>query len=243
MSTQPSVVVNKKGGVLTALVQGFFGFLIVSIVCVTLLGAYALWVADKKTDIALEWTEKIGNGGFTMVNSLAENLKDWREIAPPVLADALNDRRDPEYRDELEIEASVVPSDEGMGKGRILVQATNHGDETVSLLTARLVVSNADEIPITSVVTSIATPLAFQVEEQQFQGPLMPGATCRFIVTEPCHGRPLDVPLKSGVSYEVAELRIWQGPAAHAALDAPESAASRGSRQGTAISSATRPSH
>lgn len=219
MSTQPSVVVNKKGGVFTALVQGFFGFLIVSIVCVTLLGAYALWVADKKTDIALEWAEKIGDGGFTVVNSLAGNLKNWREIAPPILADALNDRREPEYREELAIDASVVPSVENKHEGRVVVEVTNHGAQTVSLLTARLVMSNANGTPFNEVITSIATPLAFQVDEQQFRGPLMPGSSRRILVMQPHGHRPLDAPLDTQVNCEISELRVWQGAAPHAMLD------------------------
>lgn len=224
MSTQPSVVVNKKGGVLTALVQGFFGFLIVSVVCGTLLGAYALWVADKKTDIALEWTEKLGNGGFAVVNSLAQNLKDWREIAPPIVADALNDRRAPEYRADLAIDATVVPGVDSGRLGRVLVEVTNNGDKTVSMMSTRVVLSNANDVPFEEAVACVATPVALQIEEQQLRGPLMPGSSRRFILTKDCEGRPLNVPLDSRVSYEVSELRIWQGPVAQAPLVSDESA-------------------
>ena len=217
MSSQPSVVVNKKGGVLTALVQGIFGFLIVSVLCVTVLGAYALWVADKKTDIALEWVQNISGDSGEAVQALAANLRNWREIAPPIIADAFNDRRDPAYREELELAVSVVPSLANQHEGSVLVEVTNHGEETVSLLTTRLEICDQHGVPAKQVITAVATPIAFQADDVQFQGPLMPGSSRRYLVTtEDCHRR-LVVPLNASVSYEIAEVRLWEGPRTTAA--------------------------
>ena len=83
MNQAPSVIV-KKDGFFTAVARGFFGLLTTAVVCATGLGIYSLHIVDRKFgDI-----KSIGE-------SVVSGLPKWRESLPPVVADAINDRRAP----------------------------------------------------------------------------------------------------------------------------------------------------
>ncbi len=213
MSTQPSVVVNKKGGFFTAIAQGFFGFLIVTIVCATLLGMYGLWVADKKTDVALDLVARLTGDSADMAKSVLQELRNWREIAPPLIADAFNDRRDPTYRDQLDFSTSIAPYGEDSDRYCVIVEVANNGAETVSLLTARISVSNPGAAPDREIVAAVATPLAFEVDHELFRGPLLPGSVRRFVVDNGYgFGRGRELSREARVTHEITELRLWVEP-------------------------------
>jgi hypothetical protein len=206
MSSSPTVVV-KKGGVLTALVSGVFGTLIVCLICAAAVGLYALNVADRK------FSDFLGSG-----KTLLEAVPQLRGSLS-MAADMLNDRRLPEYRDQLDASVKVAkPS--GSREVLAVVEVTNKGPDTVTYLTARIVASDREGVPYREYRTFIATPVGFNDDE--WRGPLLPGSTRRYTISM------RDCPWSSDetVSLEITDLRVWNGPstlAAPPALPAPAS--------------------
>lgn len=197
MSGQPAVVVNKRGGFFTALVQGLFGFLIVGIVCATVLGAFGFWVFDKKT-----------SEFFSIVTSVAGNAENWREIAPEFLSDALNDRRALAYDEKLDINVRMMPSTGQRGGNVVVAEVANRGDELVSMLSLRVTVEDGDGVPVFEEVIAAATPISMQLDHDVIlRGPLRPGSY-RKILIHP----PLMDEADTTVKYEVTELRLWVPP-------------------------------
>lgn len=186
--TSPTVI--KRGGFLSALAYGFFGFLTATVVCGTGLAFYGLRVADRSAGDIIEF------GG-----DLIESLPQWREKFPPILADALKDRRDPNYRDNLDLDVRLTDDTAGNDQYKMLViNATNQGDETVTLMSVRVVLVDKNGVPVRSETTYAATPLTV---EGEWRGPLLPGST-----------RRCSIPLwhcRSDLTaqVEITELRVW----------------------------------
>lgn len=165
MTPVPNVVV-KKDGFFTALVRGVFGLLMTVIVCCTGLGLYTIHVIDKKfTDI-----RSIGE-------SVVSGLPQWRQSLPPVLADAINDRRAADYASNVDVKVSLVDS-KRRDRQRAVIEVTNNGSETISVLSLNVRLEDGNEIPIRSFVTYAATPLA--LPDADWHGPILPGRTRKF---------------------------------------------------------------
>jgi hypothetical protein len=188
MSSSPTVIV-KKGGVLTALVSGVFGLLMVCTVCVAGIGWYAMNVVDRKT------SELMGAG-----RSLAAVLPEWRK-ALPVIADALDDRRAPEYRDQLDVTVRLAPGRPHDYGRQVVVEVTNRGSETVSFLTARVVLTDRAGVPRREYRTFIATPVS--LDEGDWRGPLLPRSSRRFGLGVWGVEEELDA------SIEITDVRVW----------------------------------
>jgi len=166
MNGGPAVLVRKTG-FLSALCYGVFGFLTVTVMCVAGLGFRAISVIDSRA----------GNV-FSLSENLVENLPVWIEHLPPAVADALDDRRAPEYRKELECDVRLVRSKDNSRWCDAVVEVTNNGDRAVSLLTLNVVLENARGVPLRDFRTFAATPLA--LESDEWRGPLLPGSTRKF---------------------------------------------------------------
>ena len=165
MTPVPNVVV-KKDGFFTAIVRGFFGLLMTVIVCATGLGLYTIHVIDKK---------------FTDIRSIGESvvggLPQWRQSLPPVLADAINDRRAADYASNVDVKVSLVDS-KRRDRQRAVIEVTNNGNETISLLSLNVRLEDGNEIPIRTFVEYAATPLA--LPDADWHGPILPGRTRKF---------------------------------------------------------------
>lgn len=192
-STGPTII--KKGGFLSAFAYGLFGFLTATVVCATGLGFYGLHVANNSAG------EIIGIGG-----NLIESLPEWREKFPPVLSDMLKDRRDQTYRENVELDVRLADEPiSGHDHYRMLViNATNRGDETITLMNVRVVLLDENDVPIRSESTYAATPVTI---EGEWRGPLLPGATRR------C-GIPIwKCPDNLKPAVEITDLRVWDAAA------------------------------
>jgi hypothetical protein len=191
MSSAPAVIVN-KGGFFSAVAKGLFSTITAILLCGTALGLYGMYMVDKH----------FGH----LTQQVLEALPEWQHALPPVLADALNDRRAPEYRQSLDITTRYVPSQTDTDHGVLLLDIQNKGQATVSLLSLRLVVEDESNERFSELSTMAASPLPFG----DHPGPLQPGST-REIVQRLGHvaGEP-----KAKV--EVSELRVWNGPAGKA---------------------------
>lgn len=187
MHGAPAVVI-KKGGFLGSLALGVFGTLTAAIVCGSGLGIYALNIMDRKAGEMLEF----GQG-------VVGNLPEIAESLPPVLSDALSDRRDPTYRKHVDATVRVVPSKDGDRKTRILVEVTNNGPETVTMMSAAISLEDEGGVPIRDFSAYVATPIAI---ENEWRGPLMPGSTRRFAYN-------LRSPVPANANIEITDLRVW----------------------------------
>jgi hypothetical protein len=194
----PAVVV-KKSGLFSALFHGLFGFLTAVVLCATGLGFYGLHIVDETA-----------SGLFSLGDNLIQGLPQWKEALPPMLAEALNDRRDPGYRSELDIAVQTVSSRNRHDRPTTVIEVSNNGSETVTVLALNVVLEDENGVPVGEFRTYAATPLT--VDEGDWRGPLLPGSTRKF--TERCCGHGDTV----RATIEVAELRVWneQEPVADA---------------------------
>lgn len=191
MSSAPAVIVN-KGGFFSALAKGLFGTITAIVICGTALGLYGMYMADKNF------------GRFAQ--QVFDVLPHWQQALPPLLADAVNDRRAPEYRSSLDITSRYVPDRSESDRGTLVLDIQNKGSATVSLLSLRLVMEDESDARFSQCSTLAVTPLPFD----EHAGPLQPGST-RQIMQRLTHvkGEPK-------AKIEVSELRIWNGPAGKA---------------------------
>ena len=193
MNTGPAVIVNKRGGFLSALAFGFFGLLTTTIVCASGLGFYGLYVVNGNANEIVKLGKDLGLG-------VLDGFPEWIDALPPVLTDAFNDRRDPTYRNELNVDAIVVRETDG--RSRAIVTVRNSGDETVSLLMARIVFRNEQGVPVHEYTKPIATPLSF--DDRDWPGPILPGS--ERVVSVPLRSRTQD---ELSATVELTEIRLW----------------------------------
>lgn len=201
MSGSPAVVVN-KGGFLSAIVKGLFGTLMVLLICGTMLGLSGLWFADKQIT-------RVTHMGAAVSEKVLEVLPEWQKVLPPAIADALNDRRAPEYRDKLQINARLASARQ---RKIVVLEVANNGDEIVSLLPIRIAVEDSGGVPIRDFALYAATP--FQACDD-WPGPMLPqGGTRKMSL---CAG---DVPEDAKVTIEITDVRVSQPPQPRA-IEAP----------------------
>jgi hypothetical protein len=160
-----AAVVVRKGGFFSALVHGIFGTLIVVLICGTLFSLYGINVVDRH----------VGQ----ISTALISNLPEWQKLLPPSVAEAINDRRAPDYRKSVGVEARFVPGEDRDEPGVIVLEIANNGDETVSLLSLRIVAEDGKQVPRHQESIYAATPVAF---ERDWPGPLLAGTTRRMAV-------------------------------------------------------------
>lgn len=178
-----------KRGFFSTLAYGVSAVLVTAIICGTGVAVYGLSIADRKSDNLT-----------TFATNLVSSVPELVEALPPWLSDALHDRREPAYRSNLDIQATMV-KDYG-DWSRPVVTVTNRGSEIVSVLALRVVLVDEAGRVVEEEVTYAATPLACHDE---WPGPILPGETRRYRVRE--HVR------ESGLTpqIEVTEVRVWDG--------------------------------
>ncbi|HMQ15649.1 MAG TPA: hypothetical protein PKC49_06715 [Phycisphaerae bacterium] len=181
MNQAPAVIV-KKGGFLAAIASGFFGLLTVSVICATCIVGYGMVLADRHL--------------VRVVTSLPEL---WDSL-PPVISDALRDRRALDYRGQVDVVVRCVESSGRSGERRTVIEVANRGNEIISLLALRVTLCDGDEIPRDEFVTYVATPFAVP-DEREFRGPLLPGETRRI-------ARLIAPDRVLAASYEITDLRV-----------------------------------
>lgn len=189
MDTGTPIIV--KRGFLSTLAYGVSGVLITGIICGTGIGLYGLRMLDRKT------------GDLTsLAKEIVAAVPDIIDALPPVLADALNDRRDPGYRSDLEIDIAIR-QDQDSSWQRPVVIVKNNGDQVVSLLGLRVVLVDEDGLPVEEESIFAATPLPC---EDGWRGPILPGETRKFSTRMYTHETGLTA------EFEVTEIRVWNGP-------------------------------
>ena len=178
MHKTPGAVVVKRDGFFTAIVKGLFGIVVVLIICGTVFGVFGIAKLDQNFKLA--------------TSGVLQILPEWQKTLPPVIADALSDKREPEYRKSVKIETKLVAGekeaddesadDDDRPRGRhghdapatLVMNVTNNGDETVSVLALRVVAEDEKGVPRWQQSIYAATPL---VLDCNWVGPLLPGST------------------------------------------------------------------
>lgn len=197
MSTMPAVVV-RKGGFLSSFFNGLFGFLIVIVVCAGGLGFYALRIVDRRVDEV-----------FALPGDVISSLPEWRRKLPSMVAEMLDDRRAPDYREQVAITVETRPSPENSSRAVTVVDVANNGSETITVLALNVTLENAEGVPVSERRVYAATPIA--IDEDEWRGPLLPAESRRFVVEHHgrCHGYQ---PGGMDSTIGVAEIRLWNGP-------------------------------
>ncbi len=181
---------TKRMSVFTALVLGISAVAITCIVSGSVIIVYGMRIVDKKADTVVG-----------AVRGLVEDLPALKAALPPALADAINDERRPDYAGCLKIKVDLQSDPAHDRAATMSASVTNDGDQVVSLLALRLVALDPDGRPIYATNEYVATPLAI---DNDWRGPLMPGATRRFTKTHGCSRKA------ATVEYEITELRVWR---------------------------------
>ncbi len=181
----------RRHGFLSALVLGVFGTIAIVVVCATAVGLYGLYIVDDKIEDLVAVSPE-----------MVEALTDWQKALPPALADALDDRRDPSYRQHVEATVELL-SGAGSRARTPVIEVINQGERVITLLSLRVALEDDDGIPIKELTSYAATPIAI---DSDWRGPLLPGSKRRFLVPISRGGR--DVAM---ASLEITELRVWQG--------------------------------
>jgi len=139
----------------------------ISLVTVTLVTGvtgiilYGMNIADRKSDNLIE-----------VVQHGIQNLPELRKSLPPVLSDAIDDVRRPDYASQLGIDVRLA-RDARRGGVRPVIDVTNRGEELVSMLSIRVTVLNEENEPVAEFNEWVATPIA---ADGDWRGPLMAGA-------------------------------------------------------------------
>ncbi len=191
-----------RGGFLSALVYGICGVVGVGIIGAVGVGMYGLNMVDRKFDHVL-------SAGTGIITSLPE----VKESLPAVFADALNDRRAPGYRDQLEVAANVVGFVDAGRASMVVVEATNNGPDIVTLLAVRVTLEDGEGRLLKTDSAYIATPLAV---EDDWAGPIMSGSTRRHAI------RLWSTTPGAVAKVEVCDIRVWQEDDAEAVASAAQ---------------------
>lgn len=188
-------ITYRKHTFLSALALGFSAVVIALIVSCTVIIIYGVHFAGEKSEKLVSLVEDAVRGLPTLQKSL-----------PPVFADILDDRRQPDYSTQLEITAKTASSPDQNGRVRTSITVVNNGQEVVSLLSLRVAVLNSQGQILAESNEWAATPFA---ADHDWPGPLMPGSRRYFTSS----GRG---PLASSADdlkteVEITDIRIWSG--------------------------------
>ena len=197
MYNQTQPVIQKPRFALSTLALGFIAIVITCVLAGATVTVYGVHVIDQKSDSLLESATLAIKGAPEFLKSLPAPIKD-----------ILNDRRAPEYAKQLQIEIELSASGNRKDVVTPIVRIANRGSEMVSLLSLRVVLLNADGIPVAERSEWAATPLA---AEDNWRGPILAGATRVFPAGM--------VFLRQGGAddckavVEVTDVRVWDGSA------------------------------
>lgn len=195
MSDYPHIT-YRRHTFLSALAMGLSSVAIAFIISFTTVVIYGIHFAGEKSERLI-----------SLVEDAVQGLPHIQESLPPVLADFLNDRRQPDYRGQIEVSAKTVPEAEHGGRLRTEIKVANKGQEVISLLSLRIVVRDSLDQILSESNQWAATPFA---ADHDWRGLLMPGSNRHFAFSHSgAHsGSTLD---NLTTEVEITDIRIWNG--------------------------------
>ncbi len=184
---------------LTAFFLGLFGVTGIGIASAAMVVLYGMTVVNSKGSEVLRFAD-------TTVVQILESLPQVMESLPTTLEDVLNDKRAPDYADQIDVTVNFVADERGKGLRPVLT-IVNKGTEVVSMLAVRVAALNERGLPIREWTEVVATPIAICDE---WRGTLLPGKT-RHVVLPSCW-RSIPAELAGAITgaAEISEIRIWQ---------------------------------
>ena len=186
-------IIYKRHTFLSALAMGISAIIIAFIVSCTVVIIYGMNFAGDKSEELV-----------TLAEEAIRGLPKLQESLPPVLADMLNDRRQPDYSTQLTITPSTTLLPNDNGTVNTTIEVVNNGKEVVSLLSLRVVVLTSRNEIITESNEWAATPIA---AEKDWRGPLMPGSRRYFVSSQ--KGLPVFSADELKTEVEITDIRIW----------------------------------
>lgn len=189
---------NTRMSPMTAFFLGIFGVVAVGIASGAAVTLFALNIVDGKASTILRFAEG------TIETTLKE-LPDLLESLPETVQDLLNDRRAPEYADQLDVTVSFL-HDERHGGFRPVATIVNKGSEVVTLLAIRVAALNEQSAPLCEWTEIVATPIAI---EDEWRGPLYPGNTRYVTFSTRYRGAAKELTDTITGAVEIADVRIW----------------------------------
>ena len=189
---------------LSSIALGLSAIIITMLVSGTVVVLYTVDLASEKTDQVV-----------AIVQGAISGLPDFQESLPPAVGDLLNDRREPGYRKDLTVTASLVSAPDRHGMVRTAIEIVNNGDEVVSLMSLRINLFNEKGQLISTAQEWAATPLSI---DNDWRGPILPDSRRYFVCRRSIalSSSPFDQ-IKTEV--EINELRVWNGESTPAQPD------------------------
>ena len=206
MAEYPKVV-YKKHSFFSTLITGLVMLIITLVISITVLLIYGMHFVGEKSEAIISIAQNAIHG-----------LPAFQESLPPILADMLNDHREPSYREQLDITAQPTVPSNNRGSIGAAVKIVNNGPEVVSLLSLRIVILNSNSEILTESNEWVVTPFAI---ENDWPGPLMPGSE-RYFSSSRRSVFPAPSIENLSVEVEITDIRIWNGPEAEQPADGNE---------------------
>lgn len=176
MSRAETMVIHKRMSFLASLVWGVCSVVMVATICSAGVIFYALNVVENA------------------INDLPTLVK-----SVPFLDEAVSSVRRVDYIEDLDIEMNFSKDLRYEDRMRVVATVINEGDEVVSLLVMRVVVSDEYGNLVDEDTRVLATPFGF---DDDMPGPLLPGAKRRQTTGT---FRYVDNP---SIEYEISEIRV-----------------------------------
>lgn len=176
MSRAETMVVHKRMSFLASLVWGVCSVIMVATICSAGVIFYALNVVENA------------------INDLPALVR-----SVPFLDEAVSSVRRVDYIEDLDIEMSFSKDLRHEDRMRVVATVVNEGEEVVSLLVMRVVVSDQYGNVVDEDTRVLATPFGF---DDDMPGPLLPGAKRRATTGT---FRYVENP---SIEYEISEIRI-----------------------------------
>jgi hypothetical protein len=178
---------------LSSFVSGLSCIIVTLIICATIILIYGIHMTGKKTQEFV-----------TLMQNTIHSLPAIQESLPPVVSDILNNKREIEYRDQIEISAKPIVNQQN-GRLGASVTILNKGPKVVSLMSLRIVVLNNKDEVLSEINQWVVTPVA---GKNNWPGLLMPNSQ-RYLSSfgqSPSYTTNLN-DLKTRV--EITEIRTW----------------------------------
>ncbi len=186
----------KRHTFLSSLVSGLSAIIVTLIICVTGIIIYGMNIASDKSEEIISLAQSTINGLPAIQKSL-----------PPVIGDVFNDRREPDYRDNIEITAEPSFFQQDNGRLGATVVLANKGSKVVSLMSLRIVIHNNKNEVLSELNDWVATPFT---NKNDWPGPMMPNSK-RYISLKGNRAFNIQNTDELKTEVEITELRIWNG--------------------------------
>ena len=195
MAEYPKVV-YKKHTFFSTLITGLVLLIITLVISITVLLIFGMNFVGERSEAII-----------SIAQNAVQGLPAFQESLPPLFADMLSDRREPGYRDKLDITAQPTVAPNRRADVGSAIKVVNNGSEVVTLLSLRIVVLNANDEILTESNEWVVTPFA---ADDDWPGPLMPGSE-RYFSSSQRGVFPVPSLEKLRAEVEITDIRIWNG--------------------------------